>query len=78
MFSLQSVGAGRGEKESRLNWGEGGGNRQMGAILLLLPPRPWARGQRLAAGSGGAGRQRSTRPPSPGERASVPEGCGLG
>lgn len=78
MFSLQSSGAGRREKESRLNrWGD----RQMGVSLFLLPPSPWPMGQRLAAHSGGTWAEEEHQTPLErrrGKRAGVLEGCRFG
>lgn len=78
MFSLQSDGAGRGEKESRLNWGEGAETGRWGpsCSCCLHGPGPEVRGWLLAV------EERAERgaqdPPSLAERAGVPEGFGLG
>lgn len=80
MFSLQSGGAGGGEKESWLNCG---GNRQMGGGGHPVPAASTALGQRSEVSCSQRKSwekdEHETRPhPTLGERPGVPGGCRLG
>lgn len=66
MFSLQSGGAGRGQKESRLNWGETG-SWELSCSCCLHCPGPEVRGWQLAV-------EEHKTPPYPGGESQGPRG----